>query len=830
MTPEQLKASILQRAMEGKLVPQNPNDEPASELLKRIKAEKEKLISEGKIKRDKKETEIFRGDDGKHYGKFADGSTQEIDVPYDIPDTWEWVRFSTLVEIVRGGSPRPIKDYLTSEVDGINWIKIGDTEKGEKYINNVKEKIKKSGLNKTRFVKKGTFLLTNSMSFGRPYILNVDGAIHDGWLAISNYENSLNKDYLFYILSSNVVYSQFLSLISGAVVKNLNSDKVASILIPLPPLSEQQRIIEAIESALEKVDEYAESYNRLEQLDKEFPDKLKKSILQYAMQGKLVEQDPNDESVEVLLEKIRAEKQKLFEEGKIKKKDLDISIVSQGDDNSYYGNIPMNWVVIKIKDIFSMNTGLSYKKGDLSINNKGVRIIRGGNIKPLEFSLLDNDYYIDTQFISSEQVYLKHNQLGSPRPIKDYLTSEVDGINWIKIGDTEKGEKYINNVKEKIKKSGLNKTRFVKKGTFLLTNSMSFGRPYILNVDGAIHDGWLAISNYENSLNKDYLFYILSSNVVYSQFLSLISGAVVKNLNSDKVASILIPLPPLSEQQRIIEAIESALEKVDEYAESYNRLEQLDKEFPDKLKKSILQYAMQGKLVEQDPNDESVEVLLEKIRAEKQKLFEEGKIKKKDLDISIVSQGDDNSYYGNIPMNWVVIKIKDIFSMNTGLSYKKGDLSINNKGVRIIRGGNIKPLEFSLLDNDYYIDTQFISSEQVYLKHNQLITPVSTSLEHIGKFARIDKDYDGVVAGGFIFQLTPFESSEIISKFLLFNLSSPLFYKQLKAITKLSGQALYNIPKTTLSELLIPLAPFEEQELITQKVEKLFEKVNQLWK
>jgi len=338
MTPEQLKASILQRAMEGKLVPQNPNDEPASELLKRIKAEKEKLISEGKIKRDKKETEIFRSDDGKHYEKFADGSTQEIDVPYDIPDTWEWVRFSTLVEIVRGGSPRPIKDYLTSEVDGINWIKIGDTEKGEKYINNVKEKIKKSGLNKTRFVKKGTFLLTNSMSFGRPYILNVDGAIHDGWLAISNYENSLNKDYLFYILSSNVVYSQFLSLISGAVVKNLNNDKVASILIPLPPLAEQQRIIEVIESALEKVDEYAESYNQLQKLDKIFPDKLKKSILQYAMQGKLVEQDPNDESVEVLLEKIRAEKQKLFEEGKIKKKDLDISIVSQGDDNSYYLN------------------------------------------------------------------------------------------------------------------------------------------------------------------------------------------------------------------------------------------------------------------------------------------------------------------------------------------------------------------------------------------------------------------------------------------------------------------------------------------------------------
>ncbi|HET1282486.1 TPA: restriction endonuclease subunit S, partial [Streptococcus pneumoniae] len=118
MTPEQLKASILQRAMEGKLVPQNPNDEPASELLKRIKAEKEKLISEGKIKRDKKETEIFRGDDGKHYGKFADGSTQEIDVPYDIPDTWEWVRIKSIYWNFGQNKPEKSFRYIdTSSID-----------------------------------------------------------------------------------------------------------------------------------------------------------------------------------------------------------------------------------------------------------------------------------------------------------------------------------------------------------------------------------------------------------------------------------------------------------------------------------------------------------------------------------------------------------------------------------------------------------------------------------------------------------------------------------------------------------------------------------------
>ncbi|VPH50060.1 type I restriction-modification system, S subunit [Streptococcus pneumoniae] len=522
MTPEQLKASILQRAMEGKLVPQNPNDEPASELLKRIKAEKEKLISEGKTKRDKKETEIFRGDDGKHYGKFADGSTQEIDVPYDIPDTWEWVRFSTLVEIVRGGSPRPIKDYLTSEVDGINWIKIGDTEKGEKYINNVKEKIKKSGLNKTRFVKKGTFLLTNSMSFGRPYILNVDGAIHDGWLAISNYENSLNKDYLFYILSSNVVYSQFLSLISGAVVKNLNSDKVASILIPLPPLSEQQRIVEAIESALEKVDEYAESYNRLEQLDKEFPDKLKKSILQYAMQGKLVEQDPNDESVEVLLEKIRAEKQKLFEEGKIKKKDLDISIVSQGDDNSYYGNkdettsypiyeIPEAWRYIKFASLVNFRIGKT-----------------------------------------------------PPRSEATFWGTEIP---WVSISDMPISG-YVTNTRESISKLALKskKIDISPKGTLLMSFKLSIGKVAILDIPATHNEAIISIFPYANKENiiRDYLMIFLPLISTLGDSKDAIKG---KTLNSTSISELLIPISNHEEMKRIISKVDLLFQKVSQLFE-----------------------------------------------------------------------------------------------------------------------------------------------------------------------------------------------------------------------------------------------------------------------
>ena len=437
-------------------------------------------------------------------------------------------------------------------------------------------------------------------------------------------------------------------------------------------------------------------------------------------------------------------------------------------------DIPENWEWVKVGNICTTNIGLTFKPSE--VQETGIPIYKANNIKNGKISTLDLAFV-------SEKTIIKENEWLNKN---DILMAVRSGSKQL-VGKTA----IVENLKTK--------TSF---GAF-----MSVIRPI--------------------SISSTFMNYFFQSSHFRSQ-LDDANTTTIFQVTQKMLKETLLPLPPLAEQKRIVAQIERALKKVEIYAESYNQLQKLDKIFPDKLKKSILQYAMQGKLVEQDPNDESVEVLLETIRAEKQKLFEEGKIKKKDLEISIVSQGDDNSYYGNVPMNWVVIKIKDIFSINTGLSYKKGDLSINNKGVRIIRGGNIKPLEFSLLDNDYYIDTQFISSEQVYLKRNQLITPVSTSLEHIGKFARIDKDYDGVVAGGFIFQLTPFESSEIISKFLLFNLSSPLFYKQLKAITKLSGQALYNIPKTTLSELLIPLAPFEEQELITQKVEKLFEKVNQL--
>ena len=248
--PEALKKSILQEAVQGKLVPQGPSDEPADALLERIRAEKQRLIKEGKIKKDKHESIIFRRDNS-HYEKL-DGVERCIDdeLPFEIPESWAWVRLGTVLEIARGGSPRPIQQYLTTEPDGINWIKIGDTDKGGKYIYKTKEKIRPEGVTKSRMVHSGDFLLTNSMSFGRPYILKTDGCIHDGWLVLSNRFDCYSVDFIYYILSSPFAYYQFCDSVSGAVVKNLNSDKVANALFPLPPLAEQHRIVQRIEELL----------------------------------------------------------------------------------------------------------------------------------------------------------------------------------------------------------------------------------------------------------------------------------------------------------------------------------------------------------------------------------------------------------------------------------------------------------------------------------------------------------------------------------------------------------------------------------------------------
>ena len=229
-TIKQTKSKILDLAIHGKLVPQDPNDEPAEELLKRIATS-----------------------DNRPYEKVEEE-------PFEIPDSWKWVKLNDLAEIARGGSPRPIQDYITDNQDGINWIKIGDTSEKSKYITSSKEKIKPEGKKHSRYVHAGDFLLTNSMSFGRPYILKIDGCIHDGWLVFANIKECLLQDYLYYALSSAYIYETFSNVAAGSTVKNLKSDTVKQVDFPLPPLSEQRMIVKAIENMYEVLDQIQNNF------------------------------------------------------------------------------------------------------------------------------------------------------------------------------------------------------------------------------------------------------------------------------------------------------------------------------------------------------------------------------------------------------------------------------------------------------------------------------------------------------------------------------------------------------------------------------------------
>ena len=334
MDTKKLRQKILDLAIRGKLVPQDPNDEPASVLLERIRAEKEQLIKEGKIKRSKKSAAT----DKSHYEN----------VPFEIPESWAWVTLSEVCEVARGGSPRPIKDYLTTNEDGVNWIKIGDTDKDGKYINSTKEKIIPEGVHRSRFVHKGDFLLTNSMSFGRPYILNIDGCIHDGWLVISPFANSYVTEFLYFLLSSSFAYDQFADAASGGVVSNLNSDKVANSYFPLPPEREQRRIINELNNWFKVVGELDKNIQGV----KSFVSRIKSKILDLAISGKLVPQDPNDEPAIELLKRINPG----FEPC----------------DNSHYENLPQGWTIVGLHSVAEIITGSTPSKLNAEYYNGDV--------------------------------------------------------------------------------------------------------------------------------------------------------------------------------------------------------------------------------------------------------------------------------------------------------------------------------------------------------------------------------------------------------------------------------------------------------------------------
>ncbi|MFD3148638.1 restriction endonuclease subunit S [Streptococcus agalactiae] len=497
MTPEQLKASILQRAMEGKLVPQDPTDEPASELLKRIKAEKENLIADGKIKRDKKETELFRGADGKPYEKLSDGTIKEVEVPYDIPASWEWVRLRNISSL--SFFPKISGD----KIPNYSWVlDMEDIEKETGRLVRKNYKTEKSSYksNKVYFSKDTVLYAKLRPNLKKVIISDEDGFATTELIPIKIF-GGISAEYMRYCMISPSYYFNIIKSVYGVKMPRVNATFLNSTLLPLPPLSEQKRIVEQIERALEKVDAYSESYNKLQELDKSFPDKLKKSILQYAMQGKLVPQDPNDEPVEVLLEKIQAEKQKLYEEGKLKKKDLAVIVVTKGDDNSPYKevpyNIPKSWEWVRLGNISSLNF-FSSISGDKIPNDSWV---------------------LDMEDIEKETGRLVR---------KNYKTEKSS---------------YKSN-----------KISFSKDTILYAKLRPNLKKVIISDENGFATTELLPIKVFGN-ISLEYIRYCMISPFYYFNIIQSVYGVKMPRVSSGFLNSTLLPLPPLTEQQRIVSKI-----------------------------------------------------------------------------------------------------------------------------------------------------------------------------------------------------------------------------------------------------------------------------------
>lgn len=367
MTGKQLKNSILQWAIQGKLVPQDPNDEPASVLLERIRAEKARLVKEGKIKKDKNESIIFRGEDNSYYEKFADGKVVCIDeeIPFEISSTWEWTRIGYLFahnngkQLNKGNSVGTLMEYITTS--NLYWD-------GFRLDNLKRMPFEGSEIERCQAIK-GDLLVCEGGDVGRSCIWTFDYPI-----MLQNHIHKL-RAYLP-LCTKYFYYIFFLYNINGLIggkgigIQGFSAKALHDTIIPLPPLKEQERIVLQLNAVLPDVEKYERLHLQYESLNNTIGLSLKKSILQDAIQGKLIAQDASDEPASELLQRIKEEKLRLVKEGKLKKKDVVDSVIFKGDDNKYFEKkgkglvcideeipfeIPERWCWVRLSDIVLVN-------------------------------------------------------------------------------------------------------------------------------------------------------------------------------------------------------------------------------------------------------------------------------------------------------------------------------------------------------------------------------------------------------------------------------------------------------------------------------------------
>ena len=483
MTPEQLRASILQQAMEGKLVKQDPNDEPASILFEKITKEKARLIKEKKIKRTKKLPEIT--DDEK---------------PFEIPDSWEWVR---LITITNFGNFKSVNGL---EIPDDAWLL--DMKDMNKNGGGFRQLISK---NEVGSVKSNKYVVTkNDVLYGklRPYLKKVEIAPQPGYTTteifpIHTIANLTLATYLRYCLLSPYFVDTVNSSMYGMKMPRVGTKFLGSMSIPFPPLAEQKRIVARLDQLMPLVDKYAEAYDKLKKLDDGFNDKLKQSLLQYAMEGKLVKQDPNDEPASVLLEKIAEEKARLIREKKIKRTKKLPEIT---DDEKPF-EIPDSWEWIRLGNLVRFTLGKTPKRSM-------PEYWESGTIPWVSISDLNNATLKQTKEHITPKAY-----------------SEVFG--------------------ETISTAG----------TMLMSFKLTIGKVSILGIDAVHNEAIISIYPYidANKIIRDYLYKVLPFISQHGDFNTAIKG---KTLNKKSLSNLLIPLPPLAEQKRIVAKLDQLMSTI----------------------------------------------------------------------------------------------------------------------------------------------------------------------------------------------------------------------------------------------------------------------------
>ena len=395
MTAEQLKNSILQMAVSGKLVPQDPNDEPASVLLERIRKEKEQLIKEGKIKKEKNPSYIFRGADNTPYEKVGNNDPVSIanEVPFEIPDSWEWARASSLGKMIRG---KGIK--RTETVDhGLPCVRYGEIYTSYNIAFSETKSFISPSLDKACLhFSSGDIIFTltgeNKVDIAKAVAYCGDIPVAAGgdmafWTA-----HGMNPLYLVYYMASPYCIEQKRRTATGDIIVHISTDKVGGFMVPVPPIEEQKRIVKLIKELEPYIERYAVAEAKLNSLNESFPEKLKKSILQLSVQGKLVEQDPNDESASALLERIRAEKEQLIKDGKIKR-DKNDSVIYRRDNSHYekHGKtevcieeeipfvIPDSWAWARLGSLIHLLSGQDFDPSGYNVVERGIPYITGAS-------------------------------------------------------------------------------------------------------------------------------------------------------------------------------------------------------------------------------------------------------------------------------------------------------------------------------------------------------------------------------------------------------------------------------------------------------------------